>query len=107
MDLKDLKNKTAIVGVGYSRRQGKVPDSTPMRLALEAAKDAIEDAGLKTSDIDGLLIQPVMGGHSYDVAAQMGIDLKFTANVDVMGASSGCITSVAAMAAAFGQANYV
>lgn len=107
MDLKDLKNKTAIVGVGYSKRQGRVPDSTPMRLALEAAKDAIEDAGLKTSDIDGLLIQPVMGGHSYDIAAQMGIDLRFTANVDVMGASSGCITSVAAMAAAFGQANYV
>jgi acetyl-CoA acetyltransferase len=107
MDLKDLKNKTAIVGVGYSKRQGKVPDATSMRLALEAAKDAIDDAGLKTSDIDGLLIQPVMGGHSYDIAAQMGIDLRFTANVDVMGASSGCITNVAAMAAALGQANYI
>jgi acetyl-CoA acetyltransferase len=107
MDLKDLKNKTAIVGVGYSKQQGKVPDATPMRLALEAAKDAIDDAGLKTSDIDGLLIQPVMGGHSYDIAAQMGIDLRFTANVDVMGASSGCITNVAATAAAFGQANYI
>jgi acetyl-CoA acetyltransferase len=107
MDLKDLKNKTAIVGVGYSKRQGKVPDATSMRLALEAAKDAIDDAGLKTSDIDGLLIQPVMGGHSYDIAAQMGIDLRFTANVDVMGASSGCITNVAATAAALGQANYI
>jgi acetyl-CoA acetyltransferase len=107
MDLKDLRNKTAIVGVGYSQRQGKVADTTPMRLALEAAKDAIDDAGLKTSDIDGLLIQPVMGGHSYDIAAQMGIDLKFTANVDVMGASSGCITSQAALAAAFGLANNI
>jgi acetyl-CoA acetyltransferase len=107
MDLKDLRNKTAIVGVGYSERQGKVPDTTPMRLALEAAKNAIDDAGLKTSDIDGLLIQPVMGGHSYDIAAQMGIDLRYTANVDVMGASSGCITSHAAMAVAFGQANHV
>jgi acetyl-CoA acetyltransferase len=107
MDLRELRNKTAIVGVGYSQRQGKVADTTPMRLALEAAKDAIDDAGLKTSDIDGLLIQPVMGGHSYDIAAQMGIDLKFTANVDVMGASSGCITSQAALAAAFGLANNI
>lgn len=107
MDLKDLKNKTAIVGVGYSQRQGKVADTTPMRLALEAAKDAIDDAGLKPSDIDGLLIQPVMGGHSYDIAAQMGIDLRYTANVDVMGASSGCITSHAAMAAALGLANNI
>ena len=107
MELRELRDKTAIVGVGYSERQGKVADSTPMRLALEAAKSAIEDAGLKTQDIDGLLIQPVMGGHSYDIAARMGIDLRYTANVDVMGASSGCITSHAAMAAAFGQANYV
>jgi acetyl-CoA acetyltransferase len=107
VDLKELRNKTAIVGVGYSQHQGRVPETTAMRLALEAAKDAIDDAGLKPSDIDGLLIQPVGGGHSYDIAAQMGIDLKYTANVDVMGASSGCITTQAALAAAFGLANNI
>ena len=107
MDLKDLRDKAAIVGVGYSERQGTVPDTTSMRLALEASKSAIEDAGLKMQDIDGLIIQPVMGGHSYNVAAQMGIDLRFTANHDVMGASSGCIAQHAAMATIFGQANYV
>jgi acetyl-CoA acetyltransferase len=79
-----------------------------MRLALEACKDAIEDAGLKKQDIDGLLIQPVMGGiHSYNIAAYLGIDLRFTANVDAMGASSGCIAQYAAMAVALGQADYV
>jgi acetyl-CoA acetyltransferase len=94
--------------VGYSKQQGTVPDTTTMRLALEAAKDAIEDAGLKREDIDGLLLQPTMSGlHSYTIAARLGIDLRYTANQDVMGASSGCIAQTAAMAVAFGQANYV
>ena len=108
MDTRDLRDKTAIVSVGYTARQGAVPDTTDMRLALEACKNAIEDAGLKKDDVDGLLLQPTMGGvHSYNVAAQLGLDLRFTANLDVMGASSGCIAGYAAMAVAFGQANYV
>jgi acetyl-CoA acetyltransferase len=108
LELKDLRDKTAVVGVGYSKQQGIVPDTTTMRLALEAAKDAIEDAGLKREDIDGLLLQPTMSGlHSYTIAARLGIDLRYTANQDVMGASSGCIAQTAAMAVAFGQANYV
>ncbi len=108
MELKDLKDKTAIVGVGYTEKQGTVPDTTVMRLALEASKNAIEDAGLKREDIDGLIIQPVMGtAHSYTIGAKLGINLRFTANEDVMGASSGCIAQHAALAVALGQANYV
>ena len=60
MDLKDLRDKAAIVGVGYSERQGTVPDTTSMRLALEASKSAIEDAGLKMQDIDGLKLEAEM-----------------------------------------------
>ncbi len=108
MELRDLKDKAAIVGVGYTARQGTVPDTNAMRLAVEACKNAIEDAGLKREDIDGLLLQPVMGGtHSYNLAAHLGIDLRFTANYDVMGASAGCIAQHAATAVALGQANYV
>jgi len=108
MDLMELRDKTAIVGVGYSAQQGTVPGTTVTKLALEACKSAIEDAGLKREDIDGLLLQPVMGStHSYNLAAHMGIDLRFTANQDVMGASAGCIAQHAALAVAMGQANYV
>jgi len=108
MDLTDLRDKTAIVSVGYTAKQGTVPGVTDMSLALEACKNAIEDAGLKREDVDGLLLQPTMGGvHSYNIGAQLGLDLRFTANLDVMGASSGCIAQYAAMAVAFGQANYV
>ncbi len=108
MDTRDLRDKAAIVSVGYTAKQGTLPGVTDMSLALEACKNAIEDAGLKKDDIDGLLLQPTMGGvHSYNIAANLGIDLRFTGNLDVMGASSGCIAQYAAMAVAFGQANYV
>jgi acetyl-CoA acetyltransferase len=50
----DLKNKYAIVGVGYTP-QGKVPGRTSLSFHLEASSNAINDAGLKNEDIDGLL----------------------------------------------------
>lgn len=107
MELINMKDRAAIVGVGYTAKQGAVPGRTAMSLALEASKNAIEDAGLKREDIDGLLLQPTMSGHSYDVAAHLGIDLNFTANHDVMGASANCIAHTAALAVASGMANYV
>ena len=50
----DLRNKYAIVGVGYTP-QGKVPGRTSLSFHLEASSNAIRDAGLKREDIDGLL----------------------------------------------------
>ena len=50
----DLKGKYAVVGVGYTP-QGKVPDRTSLSFHLEAVANAIEDAGLKKDDIDGLI----------------------------------------------------
>jgi acetyl-CoA acetyltransferase len=41
-----LKNKYAIVGVGYTP-QGKVPGRTSLSFHLEACSNAIIDAGLK------------------------------------------------------------
>jgi 3-oxoacyl-[acyl-carrier-protein] synthase III len=50
----DIKNKYAIVGVGYTP-QGKVPERTSLSFHLEASSNAIKDAGLKREDIDGIL----------------------------------------------------
>ena len=52
-----LRDKTAIVGVGATA-QGKLPGSTPLTLAVEAFKRALDDAGLKKDQIDGLLTMP-------------------------------------------------
>ena len=49
-----LRDKFAIVGVGYTP-QGKVPGRTSLGFHLEASSNAINDAGLKSEDIDGLI----------------------------------------------------
>ena len=49
-----LRNRAVIVGVGESDI-GKVPHMSGLGLNAQAAKRAIDDAGLKRSDIDGLL----------------------------------------------------
>ena len=49
-----LKDKYAIVGVGYTP-QGKVSGRTSLSFHLEASANAIKDAGLKKEDIDGLI----------------------------------------------------
>ena len=49
-----LKDKYAIVGVGYTP-QGRIPGRTSLSFHLEASAAAIHDAGLKISDIDGLI----------------------------------------------------
>ncbi|MEE8413173.1 MAG: thiolase family protein, partial [Dehalococcoidales bacterium] len=108
MELADMKDKAAIVGVGYTAEQGTVPNRSAMSFAMEATKNAIEDAGLKKDDIDGLLIQPTIGQQSYTVASNLGFDnLKLLANEDVMGASAAALTNHAALAVASGQVNYV
>jgi len=108
MDLGDFRNKAVIVGVGYTKEQGTVPGRSALSFAQEAAKAAIEDAGLKKDDIDGLLIQPTIGQQSYSVAAKLGLNnLKLLANEDVMGATAPCITAHAMFAVVTGQANYV
>ena len=49
-----LRNKIAIVGVGESEI-GRVPHMTGLGLNAQACKRALDYAGLKVSDIDGLL----------------------------------------------------
>ena len=50
----NLKDKYAIVGIGYTD-QGRVPDRTALSFYVEACANAIEDAGLTKEDIDGLI----------------------------------------------------
>lgn len=49
-----LKDKYAIVGVGYTP-QGRIPDRTSLSFHLEASVNAIKDAGLKKEDVDGFI----------------------------------------------------
>src|SRR6516162_4862490 len=49
-----ILGRIAIVGVGESEI-GKVPHMTGLGLNAQAAKRALDDAGLRVSDIDGVL----------------------------------------------------
>ncbi len=49
-----LKDKYAIVGVGYTP-QGRVPGRTSLSFHLEASANAIKDAGLNKNDVDGFI----------------------------------------------------
>ena len=53
MNLDHLKNKIAIVGVGYTP-QGKVPGRTAISFHCEAVANAIADAGISKNEIDAL-----------------------------------------------------
>ena len=74
-----LKDKYAIVGIGYSP-QGKVPHRTALSFYVEACANAIKDAGLKREDIDGLMcyryFQPMQNEEEvtpYLVAQHLGL----------------------------------
>ncbi|MBT7512066.1 MAG: thiolase family protein, partial [Rhodospirillaceae bacterium] len=49
-----LRNKVIIAGVGDSDI-GKVPDMSGLALNAQAAKRALDDAGMRMKDVDGLL----------------------------------------------------
>ena len=77
-----LKDKYAIVGVGYTP-QGRIPNRTALSFHVEACANAIKDAGLKREDIDGLIVyrhfQPSPGEAEvtpYLLAQQLGLAPK-------------------------------
>ena len=72
METETLKDKTAIVGIGhteYSKDSGR----SEMSLAVEAIRNAIADAGLKPSDIDGIAKFSMDNNDPVDIAANLGI----------------------------------
>ncbi len=54
MDLKKLKDKYAIAGIGYTP-QGKIENRSALSFYVEAGINAINDAGLEKEDIDCLI----------------------------------------------------
>src|SRR5262249_52114669 len=98
----------AIVGIGCSKFGRGLPDSQ-LRLAAVAFKDALADAGLQRSDVDGLSIHlgwPL--GVDYDrVAEGFGLDIRYVNQSWLHGR---CVTNAlqhAALAVSAGLAGVV
>lgn len=84
--MKAIRNKYAIVGVGENERS-KNSGVTPLHMALVAARNAIEDAGLEAKDIDGFMSYSEGDScTSHQLATYLGVRPKYVK--DIMGGGS-------------------
>ncbi len=103
-----LKDAACIVGIGETavcRKPGS--GVSEMALQLKAIASALDDAGLKAREIDGIMPFPNLG-RAEAFAATLGCEnLRFAATLNLGGAAPVAALRVAAMAVATGCANYV
>src|SRR3990170_4069999 len=95
-----LTRKAAIVGVAESDI-GSTPGKSPLELMAQAAKRALDDAGLKKEDIDGLCFA-AFGGSILDVGEYLQIMPKWCDSTQYGGSSFDAHVGHAAAAIAAG-----
>jgi acetyl-CoA acetyltransferase len=83
--MKELSNSIAIVGVDESDEIGTLPNVSQLSLHLQAVHNAVADAGLKVSDIDGIF---TAGQHSPALLGEaLGIAPRYVDGTSVGGCS--------------------
>ncbi|MGH3517012.1 MAG: lipid-transfer protein [Haloechinothrix sp.] len=102
-----LSGKAAIVGIGateFSKDSGR----SELRLAAEAVRAALGDAGLQPSDVDGLVSFTMDTSAEIAIARELGIDeLTFFSRIHYGGGAAAATVQQAAMAVATGVAGVV
>jgi acetyl-CoA acetyltransferase len=102
-----LSGRAAIVGIGateFSKNSGR----SELRLAVEAAKAALDDAGLDPSDVDGVCTFSMDHNPEIEVARCLGVpELTFFSRVYYGGGAACAVVQQAAMAVATGVARTV
>jgi acetyl-CoA acetyltransferase len=98
-----IKDRTAIAGIGQTTF-AKGLEHSELSLACQAIKAAIDDAGLKPADVDGLVMYSMENGREVEVARNVGLgDITYFGEIGY-GGGAGCGTvGHAAMAVATGQ----
>ena len=100
--MESISGKTAIVGVAESDQIGRVPDKPAVMLHAEAARNALDEAGLSKKDVDGLL---TAGVSTLEIGEYLGIEPRFTDGTSVGGSSFVIHLAHAASAIATGRAS--
>ena len=102
-----LKNEAAIVGIGqteFSKNSGR----SELQLTAEAIKAALDDCGLKPSDVDGMTTFTLDTTDEIEAARAVGIgDLTFFNRIPHGGGAAIGVVQQAAMAVATGVADVV
>lgn len=106
-----LRDRLAIAGVGATP-QGKLDGRTPLDLGIEAFRNALADAGLRKSDVDGLLTMPGTTSpegslHYLRFGEAVGIDPRYTGSMTMGGGTAGALVQMAALAIDAGLASTV
>lgn len=83
--MQELSNSVCIVGVDESDELGTLPHKSQLALHLEAISNAVQDAGLKVSDVDGIF---TAGVHSPALLGEaLGITPRYIDGTSVGGCS--------------------
>ncbi|HEX4704412.1 MAG TPA: lipid-transfer protein [Pseudonocardiaceae bacterium] len=102
-----LAGQAAIVGIGateFSKDSGR----SELRLAAEASRAALADAGLEPSDVDGMVTFTMDGNAEIAVARELGVpELTFFSRINYGGGAACATVQQAAMAVATGVAKVV
>ena len=77
-----IPGKVAIVGVAESDRIGNVPDRSALQLHAEGGLNALDEAGLKLSDVDAIFNA---GVPTTEVAEYLGVVPRYTDGTSVGG----------------------
>ena len=98
------KMTTAIAGIGateFSKESGR----SELRLAAEAVRAALADAGLRPADVDGLVTFTMDSNAEIAVARELGVpELRFFGTIGYGGGAACATVQHAAMAIATGTA---
>lgn len=101
-----MRGKAVIAGIGHTPF-GKLPGRSTISLNIEAARNAIADAGIDKASVDALLTKvptsKVEGMYGQKLAEAMGLTPRFGGVFDQGGASTVSMISIAALAIEAGQ----
>ncbi len=109
----DMRAKCAVAGLGQTRMGKNFDHPGPIGFAAEAINLALDDAGLKRTDLDGLLVNPGLtwGNNamaSFSLQQAMGLrNLRLSATMNVGGATAAAMIMHAAQSIASGMAECV
>src|SRR5256885_16498908 len=83
--LRELSNSVCVVGQDESDEIGTLPHKSQLALHLEAMTNAVRDAGLKITDVDGIF---TAGQHSPAILGEaLGITPRYVDGTSVGGCS--------------------
>ena len=98
-----IKDRSAVVGIGQSRFAKSLHESET-ELACEAVTRALEDAGIKPGEVDGLTSYTMESTADFELAKNLGFgDLNFFAQTPHGGGGGPATLGLLAMAVATGQ----